>query len=312
MKVLVSDSLAQDGLDILKASLDVDVNTGLSEDELVGIIGEYDALVVRSGTKVTARIIEAAKHMQIIGRAGVGVDNIDVEAATQRGILVVNAPDGNSIAAAEHAIALMFALARNIPQAHASLSAGKWERKKFMGVEVTGKTLGVVGMGRIGRHVAQRARGLDMQVVVYDPYISGDLAEQVGVEICELDELLAQADFVTIHVPKAPSTIGLIGERELALMKPSARLINCARGGIVDEDALYDALASGKVAGAALDVYVDEKVNPGNARLFELKDANGFNLVIGSPHIGASTVEGQARVGGEVADILIEYYKEHF
>ena len=299
MKVLVSDSLAQDGLDILKASLDVDVNTGLSEDELVSIIGEYDALVVRSGTKVTARVIEATKHMQIIGRAGVGVDNIDVEAATQRGILVVNAPDGNSIAAAEHAIALMFALARNIPQAHASLSAGKWERKKFMGVEVTGKTLGVVGMGRIGRHVAQRARGLDMQVVVYDPYISGDLAEQVGVEVCELDELLAQADFVTIHVPKAPSTIGLIGERELALMKPSARLINCARGGIVDELALVKALDAGQLAEAALDVFSAEPLPPDSPLI-------GHPKIVLTPHLGASTKEAQVAVAYDVAQQVVE------
>ncbi|MFL7793782.1 MAG: phosphoglycerate dehydrogenase [Anaerolineae bacterium] len=299
MKVLVSDSLAQDGLDILKASLDVDVNTGLSEDELVGIIGEYDALVVRSGTKVTARVIEATKHMQIIGRAGVGVDNIDVEAATQRGILVVNAPDGNSIAAAEHAIALMFALARNVPQAHASLSAGRWERKKFMGVEVTGKTLGVVGMGRIGQHVARRARGLEMRVVAYDPYVATDLAEQMGVEMCELDELLAQADFVTVHVPKAPSTIGLIGEREMALMKPTARLINCARGGIVDEEALLKALDAGQLAEAALDVFSTEPL-PSDSLLL------GHPKLVVTPHLGASTQEAQIAVASDVALQVVE------
>jgi D-3-phosphoglycerate dehydrogenase len=299
MKVLVSDPLAQDGIDVLSEELEVDVKTKLSEDELVDIVGEYDAMVVRSGTKVTARVIEAAKSLQIIGRAGVGVDNIDVEAATQRGILVVNAPDGNSIAAAEHAIALMFALARNVPQAHASLAGGKWERKKFMGVEVTGKTLGVVGMGRIGRHVARRARGLDMRVIVYDPYISDDLAEQVGVEICELDELLAQADFVTIHVPKAPSTIGLIGERELALMKPTSRLINCARGGIVDELALIKALDAGQLAEAALDVFSSEPLPPDSPLV-------GHPKITLTPHLGASTKEAQVAVAYDVAQQIVQ------
>ncbi|MBN1976833.1 MAG: phosphoglycerate dehydrogenase [Anaerolineae bacterium] len=299
MKVLVSDSLAQDGLDILKASLDVDVNTGLSEDELVGIIGEYDALVVRSATKVTARVIEAGNRLQVVGRAGVGVDNIDVDAATKRGILVVNAPDGNSIAAAEHAIALMFALARNVPQASASLSEGKWERKQFMGVEVTGKTLGVIGMGRIGRHVARRARGLEMCVIAYDPYVTGDLAEQLGVEMCELDELLAQADFITVHVPKAPSTVGMIGEREFSLVKPSARLINCARGGIVDEGALIKALEAGQLAGAALDVFSAEPPPPDSPLL-------GHPKVVATPHLGASTQEAQVAVAYDVARQVVD------
>jgi D-3-phosphoglycerate dehydrogenase len=299
MKVLVSDPLAQDGLDALAAELEVDVKTKLSEDELVDIIGDYDALVVRSGTKVTARVIEAAERLQIIGRAGVGVDNIDVEKATERGILVVNAPDGNSIAAAEHAIALMFAMARNIPQANASLSCGKWERKQFMGVEVTGKTLGVVGMGRIGQHVARRARGLDMRVIAYDPYIAADLAEQMGVEMCELDDLLAQADFVTVHVPKAPATIGLIGEQELALVKPTARLINCARGGIVDEKALVKALDAGQLAEAALDVFSSEPL-PCDSPLV------GHPKLVVTPHLGASTKEAQVAVASDVARQVVD------
>jgi D-3-phosphoglycerate dehydrogenase len=298
MKVLVSDSLAQDGLDILSQAMDVDVNTGLSEDELVDIIGDYDALVVRSGTKVTARVIEAAESLQVVGRAGVGVDNIDVEAATQRGILVVNAPDGNSIAAAEHTIALMFALARNVPQAYASLTAHKWERKKFMGVEVTGKTLGIVGMGRIGRHVARRGRGLEMRVIAYDPYISGDLAEKMGVEMLDLDNVLAQADFITIHVPKTKDTLGLISARELSLCKPTAMLINCARGGIVDEDALLKALDAGQLAGAALDVFSTEP--PLESPLLD------HPKVVVTPHLGASTKEAQVAVAYDVARQVVD------
>jgi D-3-phosphoglycerate dehydrogenase len=299
MRVLVSDSLAQDGIDILSKELEVDVKTGLSEDELVSIIRDYDALVVRSGTKVTARIIEAGEQLQVIGRAGVGVDNIDVEKATERGILVVNAPDGNSIAAAEHAIALMLAMARNIPQANASLLEHKWERKKFVGVEVTGKTLGVVGMGRIGRHVARRGRGLEMRVIAYDPYIASDLAEQIGVEMCELDELLAQADFITVHVPKAPSTVGMIGEHEFSLVKPSARLINCARGGIVDEVALIKALDRGQLAGAALDVFSSEPPPPNSPLL-------GHPKLVLTPHLGASTQEAQVAVAYDVARQVVD------
>jgi D-3-phosphoglycerate dehydrogenase len=299
MRVLVSDPLAQDGIDVLSKELEVDVKTKLSENELVDIIGDYDALVVRSGTKVTSCVIEAGTRLQVIGRAGVGVDNIDVGRATERGILVVNAPDGNSIAAAEHAIALMFAMARNVPQANASLSSGKWERKKFMGVETTGKTLGVVGMGRIGQHVARRARGLEMRVVAYDPYISSDLAVKMGVETCELDELLAQADFITIHVPKAPSTIGMIGEREFELMKPTARLINCARGGIVDEEALVKALDAGQLAEAALDVFSAEPP-PSDSPLL------GHPKLVVTPHLGASTKEAQVAVAYDVARQVVD------
>jgi D-3-phosphoglycerate dehydrogenase len=298
MRVLVSDPLAQDGLDILSQAMEVDVNTGLSEDELVDIIGDYDALVVRSGTKVTARIIEAGKRLQVVGRAGVGVDNIDVDAATRCGILVVNAPDGNTIAAAEHTIALMFALARNVPQANASLLERKWERKKFVGIEVTGKTLGVVGMGRIGRQVARRARGLEMRVLAYDPYIAGDFAASLGVEMCDLDNLLAQADFITIHVPKTESTAGLIGERELSLVKPTARLVNCARGGVVNEDALLRALDAGQLAGAALDVFSTEP--PFDSPLLD------HPKIVVTPHLGASTKEAQVAVAYDVARQVVD------
>jgi len=299
MKVLVSDPLAQDGLDILRRSFEVDVKTGLKEDELVNIIGDYDALVVRSGTKVTARIIEAGKKLQVIGRAGVGVDNVDVEAATRCGIVVVNAPDGNTIAAAEHTIALMLALARHIPQAHASLVLQrKWDRKSFMGIEITGKTLGVIGLGRIGREVAQRGRGLGMRVLGYDPYVGGDLAASLGIEICALDDLLAQSDFVTIHVPKTPATVGMIGRRELGLMKPTARLINCARGGIVDEAALQEALTAGKLAGAALDVFANEP--PFDSTLLDSPN------LIATPHLGASTHEAQVAVAYDVAQQVVD------
>lgn len=299
MKVLVSDPLAQDGLDILRRSFEVDVKTGLKEDELVSIIGDYDALVVRSGTKVTARIIEAGKKLQVIGRAGVGVDNVDVDAATRCGIVVVNAPDGNTIAAAEHTIALMLALARHIPQAYASLVLQrKWDRKSFMGIEITGKTLGVVGLGRIGREVAQRGRGLGMRVLGYDPYVGGDLAASLGIEICALDDLLAQSDFVTIHVPKTAATVGMIGRRELALMKPTARLINCARGGIVDEAALQEALTAGKLAGAALDVFANEP--PFDGTLLDSPH------LIATPHLGASTEEAQVAVAYDVAQQVVD------
>jgi D-3-phosphoglycerate dehydrogenase len=303
MRVLVADSISRAGLDILSEQVPVDVKTGLSEDELVAAIGQYDALIVRSSTQVTARAIEAAARLQVIGRAGVGVDNIDVDAATGQGILVVNAPDGNTIAAAEHTIALMMALARHIPEADASLRQRRWERKRFMGVEVTDKTLGVIGMGRIGREVARRARGLSMRVLAYDPYISRESAERMGVELCELDGVLAQSDFVTIHVPLTPNTRGLIGARELALLRPSARLINCARGGIVDESALQQALETDHLAGAALDVFAHEP--PTDSPLLD----NPKVLV--TPHLGASTQEAQVAVAVDVARQVLAVLAGH-
>jgi len=299
MRVLVTDPIAQDGLNILEDEASVDVRVGLDEGELVRIIGEYDALVVRSGTKVTRRVIQAAHQLQVIGRAGVGVDNIDVEAATERGILVINTPDGNSIAAAEQTIALMMALARHTPQADASLRQRKWERKRFIGVEVAGKTLGVIGMGRIGREVARRGRGLGMRVIAYDPYLSGLLAERLGVELQDrLEDVLTEADFITLHVPLTPATRGMIGERELALVKPTARLINCARGGVVEEAALQDALENGRLAGAALDVFASEP--PWDSPLLDNPK------VVVTPHLGASTQEAQVAVAVDVARQILD------
>ncbi len=303
MRVLVADPIAEDGLDILRAQSSVDVRTDLGEDELVEIIGAYDALVVRSSTQVTSRVIAAADRLQVVGRAGVGVDNIDVNAATQRGILVVNAPDGNSIAAAEHTIAMMLSLARHIPQADASLRTHKWERKRFLGIEVTGKTLGVIGMGRIGAEVARRARGLLMRVLAYDPYVSREHAERLGVEMCELSRLLAEADIVTVHVPLTESTRALIGTRELETLKPGACLINCARGGIVDEDALLAALDAGRLAGAALDVFAHEP--PFDSALL------AHPRVVVTPHLGASTREAQVAVAVDVARQIVDVLKGH-
>ena len=298
MRVLVTDSLAADGLDILREQHTVAVRTGLNEGELVREIGAYDALIVRSGTQVTRPVIQAGFHLQVIGRAGVGVDNIDLEAATERGVLVVNAPDGNSIAAAEHTIAIMLALARHIPLADASLRAHRWERKRFVGTEVTGKTLGVIGMGRIGREVARRGRGLGMRVLAYDPYVSHEHAERLGVELCDLDHILARADFLTVHVPLTTTTRGLIGVRELALLKPSARVINCARGGIVDESALNNALDEGRLAGAALDVFCQEPP-------FQSPLLNQEQVVV-TPHLGASTREAQVAVAVDVARQVLD------
>ena len=293
MRVLVTDPIAESGLAILRERVPVDVKAKLSEDQLVEVIGDYDALVVRSGTQVTARVIAAAAKLQIIGRAGVGVDNIDVEAATQRGIMVVNAPDGNSIAAAEHTIAMMMSMTRHIPRADASLRDGRWERRQFMGTEVTGKTLGVIGMGRIGREVAHRARGLQMRVLAYDPYVSSEQAERLGVEMCELEDVLCGADFITVHVPLTEATRNLIGKCELEMIKPTAYLINCARGGIVDEAALHAALQDGQLAGAALDVFISEP--PLDSPLLDNPK------VVITPHLGASTREAQVAVSVDVA-----------
>jgi D-3-phosphoglycerate dehydrogenase len=299
MRVLVSDSIATEGLDILRQHVaSVDIQTSLDEDGLVDLIAEYDALVVRSGTQVTSRIIEAGGKLQVIGRAGVGVDNIDVEAATERGVLVVNAPDGNTLAAAEHTIALMLALARHIPEADASLRQRKWERKRFTGSQVNDKTLGIIGMGRIGSEVARRGRGLGMRVLAYDPYTSSTWAQSLGAEVCDrVDDLLTQADFVTLHVPMTATTHHLIGKRELAMLKPTARLINCARGGVVDEDALVQALDRGLLAGAAVDVFTEEPP-------FDSPLLDNPKVVI-TPHLGASTAEAQVAVAIDVAHQVV-------
>jgi len=298
-RVLVCDPLDRRGLQLLEEYVSVDVRTGLSEAELIEIVPAYDAMIVRSGTRVTAAVIEAGKRLQAIGRAGVGVDNIDVEAATRRGIIVVNTPTANTIAAAEHTIAMMLALARQIPAAEASLREGRWDRKRFIGVEVRNKTLGVIGLGRIGTEVAKRAQGLAMEVIAYDPYVSAEHASRFGIRFTtELDELLRHSDFVTLHTPLTEATRGLIGERELALMKPTARLINCARGGLIDEEALLRALDEGRLAGAALDVFAQEPPPPDHPLLKHPK-------VVLTPHLGGSTQEAQASVAEEIAQQIL-------
>jgi D-3-phosphoglycerate dehydrogenase len=298
MRILVSDSIAPEGLELLRAGAEVDVRTGLPPAALCKIIGAYDALVVRSQTQVTSELIAAGRpRLRVIGRAGIGVDNIDVEAATRDGVLVVNAPAANTISAAEHTIALMLALARHVPQAHMSMRAGKWERNKFLGVEVRGKTLGVIGLGKIGTEVARRGQGLEMHVVAYDPFVTADFAAKLRVERLPLDELLRVSDFITLHTPLTPDTEGLIGRRELALLKPTARLINCARGGLIDEAALLEALNEGRLAGAALDVFAEEP--PRDNPLVT------HPAVIVTPHLGASTEEAQVRVATEVAEQVL-------
>jgi len=300
-RVLVSDPLAEEGLVILRAAVDVDVKTDLKEDELCNIIGDYDALLVRSGTDVNAKVIEAGKKLKFIGRAGVGVDNINVDAATKQGIIVANAPEGNTLAATEHTMAMMQSLARNIPQANASLKKKEWKRSKFMGVELNEKTLGIVGFGRIGREVAKRAQAMDMKCVAYDPFITKERAAQLGVEMMTMADLFTVADVITVHTPLIPETTHVINEKSIATMKDGVRIINCARGGIIDEKALYDAIKSGKVAGAALDVFEQEP--PTESPLLTL------DQVIVTPHLGASTVEAQLNVAVSVAKQCIEVLK---
>jgi D-3-phosphoglycerate dehydrogenase len=300
MRVLVSDNISEKGVELMKkAGLKVDVKTGLSPDELRSIIGEYHGLVIRSATKVTADVIEAAKNLKVIGRAGSGLDNVDKEAATKRGIVVMNTPGGNTITTAEHTIALMFALARNIPQATASMKEGKWEKKKFMGVELFNKTLGVVGLGNIGSQVAKRAQALQMNVIGYDPYLSDEKARELGIEKVSLEEIFARSDFITLHTPLTEDTRNLINKETIAKMKDGVRIINCARGGIVNEKDLYEALESGKVAGAALDVF--EKEPPEDLTLIK------HPKVICTPHLGASTREAQENVAVAVAEQIIDY-----
>jgi D-3-phosphoglycerate dehydrogenase / 2-oxoglutarate reductase len=293
-RILVTEEIAEAGLERMQAAARVDLRLGLSKDALIAALPEYDALVVRSATKVTAEVLAAGAQLRVVGRAGTGVDNIDVGAATERGILVVNAPAANSVAAAELAIAFIMALARHLPQAHQSLASGKWERSAFMGSEVRGKTLGLLGLGRIGAEVARRARGLEMTVLAHDPVVSTDRAAGLGVTLASLDELLERSDYVSIHVPLTDSSHHMINAARLARMKPTAYLINAARGGIVDEAALLDALERGQVAGAALDVF--EREPPTGNPLA------GHPKVIATPHLGASTVEAQAVAGVDVAE----------
>jgi len=301
MKVLIADPISDEGIDILRSYAQVDIKLNLKPEELISIIDDYEALVVRSQTQASSGVIEAGKKLQVIGRAGVGVDNIDVEEATRRGIVVVNAPTGNTTAATEHTIALMLVLARYIPQANAALKSGVWRRSDFVGTEVRNKTLGIIGLGNVGSEVARRARGLEMRLIAYDPFISVDYARNLQVELVPLKQLLKEADFITLHIPLTKSTKGLIGAKELALVKPTARIINTARGGLIDEAALVKAVKEKRVAGAAIDVFATEPLT--NSILFE-ED----NIIV-TPHLGASTTEAQAMVAKDVAEQIITVFK---
>ena len=299
-KVLISDKLSPAAVQIFKdRGIEVDVKTGLDKDELIKIIGDYDGLAIRSNTKVTPPVIEAAKNLKVVGRAGIGVDNVDLPAATAKGIIVMNTPFGNSITTAEHAIAMMFALARDIPQANASTHAGKWEKSKFMGVEVTAKTLGIIGCGNIGSIVADRAIGLRMKVIAFDPFLTPERAADLGVEKVDLDELLARADFITLHTPMTPQTKNILNAANIAKTKKGVRIINCARGGLVVEADLKAAIESGHVAGAALDVFEEE---PAKTNILF-----GMEQIIATPHLGASTNEAQENVALQVAEQMSDY-----
>lgn len=299
-KVLISDKMSPKAAEIFRArGIEVDEKPGLTKEELAAIIGDYDGLAIRSSTKATAPILDAAKNLKVIGRAGIGVDNVDVPAATTRGIVVMNTPFGNSITTAEHAIALMFALARQLPEADASTQAGKWEKNRFMGVEVTSKTLGLIGCGNIGSIVAERALGLKMKVVAFDPFLTPERAQDLGVEKVTLDELLAKADFITLHTPLTDSTKNILSAENLAKTKKGVRIINCARGGLVDEAALKAGLESGHIGGAALDVFVQEPAH--ESPLF------GTPNFISTPHLGASTDEAQVNVAIQVAEQMSDF-----
>lgn len=299
-KILVSDPVAEEGIAVLRrAGHEVDVRTGLKPAELIEIIGPYEALAVRSETKVTGDVLDAAPNLKIIGRAGVGVDNIDVERATQKGVLVVNSPEGNTIAAAELTVAMLLALARNIGQAHQSMKAGEWKRSKYVGVEVYGKTAGVIGLGKIGREVAKRLVGMQMEVLAFDPFLSPQQAEELGVRLVDLEALYRESDYITVHVPKTKDTNGMIGAEQIAQMKPGVRLINVARGGIMQEGALLAALNAGTVAGAAIDVWETEPTAPDNPLALHER-------VLATPHLGASTEEAQVGVAVDIAEQIVD------
>ncbi len=299
-RILVSDDVSEKGVALLKEHYDVDVRINMTPDQLIGCIGDYDALVTRSQTKVTKEIIDAAANLKVIGRAGVGVDNIDIPAATARGIVVLNAPEGNTIAATEHTVAMMMSMTRHIPQAHQSLQEGKWDRKSFDGIQVQGKTLGIIGVGRIGSRVARRMQAMEMTTIGYDPYISEERARQVGVELVDFDTLLARSDYITIHTPLTAETREMINAAAIAKMKDGVRIVNCARGGCMDPQAVAEGLKSGKIAGAAIDVYPHEPLK---------KEDNpflGLPNVVQTPHLGASTVEAQIGVAVDVAAGVID------
>lgn len=299
-KVLISDKLSPKAVEVFEnAGVDVDVKVGMTPEELQKCIANYDGLAIRSATKVTPDIIGKAKNLKVVGRAGIGVDNVDIPAASSQGIVVMNTPFGNSVTTAEHAIGMMFAVARHIPQANASTHEGKWEKSKFMGTELTGKTLGLIGCGNIGSIVADRAQGLKMNVIVYDPFLSEEKAEDLNIEKVELDDLLSQADFITLHTPLNDATRGILNKESLAKTKKGVRIVNCARGGLVDESALKDAIESGQVAGAAFDVFAEEPAKENV--LF------GMEEVICTPHLGASTSEAQENVALQVAEQMASY-----
>jgi len=302
MKILVTDPLAPEGLEVFKNAegFEVDVKIGLKPEELKKICHAYDGWVIRSGTKITADLIEAAKNLKVIGRAGVGYENIDADTATKKGIVVMNTPGGNNVTTGEHTIALMMALARHIPQAVASLKGGKWDRNKFVGVEMCNKTIGVIGLGNVGRIVAERAAALRMKVIGFDPFIAAENIARMGVQPGTLDDIFTRSDFITVHVPLTPDTQGLINKAAFAKMKRGVRIINCARGGIVDEADLAEAIKHGKVAGAALDVYVDEPPPPDHPLL-------NLDQVITTPHLGASTDEAQLNVAIAVAEQMVDF-----
>jgi D-3-phosphoglycerate dehydrogenase len=301
-RILVADAIAPEGLEVLRSApkIAVEVSTGLQGEDLARALRGVHGLIVRSATQVTAAVLEAADALEVVGRAGIGVDNVDVPAATKRGVLVMNTPTGSAVTTAEHALALLFALARNIPQATASMKAGKWEKSRFTGRELAGKTLGILGIGNIGSVVADRARGLKMKVIGHDPFLSAEAAARLELELVSFDELLQRSDFLTIHTPLTAETRGLIGAAALARMKPTAMLIHCARGGIVDEAALCEALKSGRIAGAAVDVF--EKEPPGRSPLFALDN------FICTPHLGASTDEAQVAVSVAIAQQMADYF----
>jgi D-3-phosphoglycerate dehydrogenase / 2-oxoglutarate reductase len=303
MKVLVADNLSPTGIEILKneEGIEVDVKTGMSEEELIQVIPAYEGLLVRSATKVTAAVIEAATNLKAVGRAGIGVDNIDVDAAGKKGVIVMNTPEGNVITTAEHAMALMLSMSRNIPQANISLRNKEWAPKKFEGVELYQKTLGIIGLGRIGSVVAERAKAFHMKIIVHDPYIQKERAEKLGAEVVEFKELLQRADYISLHTPGIPGK-ALLGEEEFNLMKPGVRIVNCARGALIDADALVKAIESKKVAQAALDVYAKEPLDPDSPLL-------KMDQIICTPHLGASTEEAQENVAVAVADQMIDFLK---
>jgi D-3-phosphoglycerate dehydrogenase len=304
MKILIADPIAEEGLQSLRSHAQVDIKTKLAPEQLKAIIGDYDALIVRSQTKVRAEVIESGKKLKVIGRAGVGTDNIDVDTATRKGIVVVNAPTGNTVAAAEHTIALMLALARNVPQANSRLKSGKWQREEMIGSELRNKTLGIIGLGNVGSEVAKRAQAFEMCVVAHDPFVSNDYARNLEVDLVSMDQLLTEADFITLHVPLTAATKNLIGTKELAKLKPAARIINCARGGLINEEAIVKAIKTGKIAGAAFDVFDKEPVT--DSPLFK------EDKIIVTPHLGASTVEAQTGVAKDVAAEVLAVLQGQF